>query len=109
MVFMHGQVPCGSREKRMGIEIGLSNCVFGKRSPVEDDFRQLHEFSIRHIEISLQRYRLNPHDKNTISDVCRWLEKYDLQALTPDKKITPSLAEALEKLRSLVTQKKKNI
>jgi len=66
----------------MGIEIGLSNCVFGKRPPVEDDFRQMHDFNIRHMEISLLRGWLDPHAKNTIADVCRWLEKYDLQALS---------------------------
>ncbi len=44
----------------MGIEIGLSNCVFGRRPPVEDDFRQFHDFNIKYMEVSLARKNRRP-------------------------------------------------
>lgn len=59
------------------VEIGLSTCIFGKRPPTENDFRQLHKYGIRQIEICVLRGYLDPGSKDTIAEVCRWIEKYD--------------------------------
>lgn len=59
-------------------EIGLSSSLFGRRPPVEDDFRQFHEFGIKHVEVSLLRGWTDPDIDQTVSRICRWIEKYDI-------------------------------
>lgn len=70
----------------MKLEIGLSHRVFGKRPPLEEDFRQFHDFNIRNMEVSLFREWPLPYTKETVTEVCRnvmqWLEKYDIQAIS---------------------------
>ncbi|MDW7659018.1 MAG: sugar phosphate isomerase/epimerase family protein [Bacillota bacterium] len=59
--------------------IGLSNGLFGLREPAEDDFRQLKENGIRQIELRLKPGYFDIHEKQLISRVSHWLDRYGIE------------------------------
>jgi sugar phosphate isomerase/epimerase len=60
------------------LDIGLSNSIFGKRKPREDDFRILNEAGIRQVEIRLKPEWLDINDGSLISETVGWFEKYQI-------------------------------
>jgi hypothetical protein len=60
------------------MEIGISNCIFGRRDPEEKDFLMLRENNLRHVEISLKSGWFDISNKSLVHNVIQWIEKYDL-------------------------------
>jgi len=58
--------------------IGISNCVFGRRPPREDDFRIIKENGITHIEMSLRPGWFDTDSPDLIDNVCGWIDKFGL-------------------------------
>lgn len=54
------------------MKVGLSNCIFGRRVPVERDFVDLHNAGIRYIEVCVQEGYLSPDDTALIAKVGSW-------------------------------------
>ena len=52
--------------------VGLSNCIFGKRAPVERDFIDLHNAGVRDIEVCVLEGWLPPGDTALIANVRSW-------------------------------------
>ncbi len=61
------------------MQIGISNCCFGRRCPVEDDFRIMNEIGISYTEINLRPGWFDICDTGSIKNVIGWTGKYGLK------------------------------
>ncbi len=58
------------------MQIGLSNCIFGRRAPLEQDFRDLRRARILDIEVCVLERWLPPGAAALIAQVRSWAKQY---------------------------------
>jgi sugar phosphate isomerase/epimerase len=58
--------------------IGVSNVIFGKRKPMEDDFRQFSNAGIQNVELRLNPDWLDIKDRDLVDKTINWIQKYGI-------------------------------